>query len=80
MAAQESERAEPTFDKTAAEIFLTENYGVPKHIDEEKLKNWIKPLPDSMFEQPYYDGPIHPRDIRSFLKKRKVIPRRGRTA
>ena len=44
---ESSERAEPTFDKTAAESFLAANYGAPKVVDVQKLRKWIKEVPES---------------------------------
>ena len=68
---ENSERAEPAFDKTAAENFLALNYGAPKNVDVNKLEKWIQPLPDETFVKPFNAEPIRPRDIRAFLKKRK---------
>ena len=68
---EQSERAEPAFDKLAAETFLRDNYGSPKDFDVEKLERWLKPLPDSQFTQPYNPAPVRPCHIRAFLKKRK---------
>ena len=66
-----SERAGPDFEQTNAETFLAENYGAPKNIDTEKLSKWIKATPESSITSDYFNIPIQPVDIRTFLKGRK---------